>query len=54
MTRREWAIIGLCVCAEAGFVVTHPQAARHTLRVVYNTLWYYAPKPAGYVPPQRF
>lgn len=54
MTRREWAIVAVCVCAEAGIIVTHPAAARATLHVVYETLWAYAPKPAGYVPPQRF
>jgi hypothetical protein len=42
------------VVSELAIVATHWDEARALQRVVYQTLWKYAPKPAGYVPPDRF
>jgi len=42
------------VVSELAIVGTHWDEARALQRVVYQTLWKYAPKPAGYVPPDRF
>lgn len=53
-TRRVLLVTALFLSAEAMIVLTHPQEAKALMRKVYQTLWYYAPKPDGYIPPDRF
>lgn len=55
MTRRaKWWLGALFVSAELIVITTHPDEARAVARVVYQSLWKIAPKPDGYVPPDRF
>lgn len=51
---RYWFVAALFVIGEALIIWTHPQEAKALMRTVYVTLWEYAPKPEGYVPPDRF
>jgi len=53
--KRGKLLLGLIILiSEILIVGTHWEEARAMQRVVYQTLWKYAPKPAGYVPPDRF
>lgn len=55
MTRKARLWLGaLFILGEALIVSTHWDETRALQRVVYQTLWKYAPKPSGYVPPDRF
>lgn len=54
MIRRGWILAALLILVEAVLIATHPDEARTVARTVYQTLWRYAPKPDGYVPPDRF
>ncbi len=54
MTRQTAAAIALCLVAELLIVGTHWDEAKAFQRSLYQTLWKYAPKPAGYQPPDRF
>lgn len=54
MKRSRAILLALFVAAEGLMILTHPQEAQAVMRTVYDTLWAWAPKPDGYVPPQRF
>jgi hypothetical protein len=53
--KRKWgAVAALFLLGEGLVVYSHPQEVKDVMRTVYQTLWHYAPKPEGYVPPERF
>lgn len=60
MRRNDWGlwVVVLFILADLALVVTvggfGPDAGWNVARWTYQTLWKYAPKPAGYVPPDRF
>jgi hypothetical protein len=55
MTRRaKWWLGALIVSGELLIIGTHQDEALTVARTVYQTLWKYAPKPDGYIPPDRF
>lgn len=54
MRGTAWIVVALFVTLEVAVIVTHPDEMRAMARTLYQTLWHYAPKPDGYVPPDRF
>jgi hypothetical protein len=54
MKRSRAILLAVIVTAEGLMILTHPKEAQAVMRMVYDSLWTWAPKPAGYVPPQRF
>jgi hypothetical protein len=54
MKTRIWSFLALLVTIELAVIVTHQDEMRAMARSLYQTLWRYAPKPDGYVPPDRF